>query len=104
MPNPKIDTSPANVATVLRHFTDFADAVKRETEGKESPITPHVRALADALDTQAAVTWGEREQKARDACFAALCQARQTGLNPRDLTIIDIALRAAFPELVPSDD
>ena len=84
------NTSPANVARVLR---ETADALGM------SHWTTAARAftLVNALDAQAAVTWEERTERA----IVAWNRAAREGL-PLPMAL-DMALRLACPELAPSD-
>lgn len=96
MTDTAVDTSPYAIARELRALAVYVPADTTHTATYNRALD-----LADTLLAEASMAWEDRVERANEACFSALCQARQTGLNTRDMTIITIALRAAFPNLAP---
>jgi hypothetical protein len=97
------DTSPANIARVLREAATRVDALAhkdiRKSFGDRNFAANECRALADALDRQPApMTWGERVRIAV-AEFERQIPRQQSASNAMSL-----ALAKSFPESAPSDD
>lgn len=90
MPTPKLDTSPAAVAEVLRNCADSLSYVLGESIQIAS-----IRALADALERQGETPWSERVDRAVDA----LHDTNIPVAGPRYTAIA--LLCAAFPEFAP---
>jgi hypothetical protein len=80
-----------------------------------SPFTDNLRALADALDAQDAVTWEDRVERAAETAYTALWENLVAEVVHNWATALPntkrtyrtnagLHLRAAFPELAPSGD
>lgn len=112
MPAQKPDTSPANVARVLKRVLDGNPIVHNGLVTKlGAEIYDLHRALADALEQQTApisdtpfrgaLTKGEWERRVRLATLPHPYNSGGIVLHPDTIRSV---LRAAFPELAPSDD
>lgn len=102
MTSPTPDTSPKNVARVLRHSAGLLD-----DEGHKAFVLRSY-VLADALDAISAVSWGTRVTAALNAGNGTACTyhvERDMVADPRcadcQQTRMDAAIRAAFPEMAP---
>ena len=98
MPTPRPDTSPANIARVLRiaHW-HLIGIVREDGTQHETAYRTGVQAnrIADALD--ALPTWKERVERAAKSC-------KGERADHFDYSTADTILRAAFPELAPPND
>lgn len=109
MPTP--DTSNANVAFRLREAVGFLRAPASDGVVNKHWLATELDALADALEQQAGPTWGVRVQMAAETAYnfsRTPMMAKWGMLEGPEFrhycSQMDAALRAAFPELAPTDD
>lgn len=106
---PSPDTSPTNIARVLRQL----DAYAMHAPPSNPLLAIHAEglALADALDARPTpMTWEDRKDIACRTFWSAVENGEPYDLNYAEITVhqadryVSAAIRKAFPELAPSDD
>jgi hypothetical protein len=97
MPANRPDTSPQNIARVLRELAGRQQSTRTVTRQQVDTL----RALADALDTTPApMTWEERLDRLMPTAWPQMTEKEKRDYLDQWTPVIG----AAFPELASTDD